>query len=264
MNIILKQKIMAKINKFLDKTINEEVEDKSTGIKKSVSYKTFNSSNVLTDKQYLRKLLYNIYNEMLKFGDKKLITKNFIETLNQINAIRIDLTDSNLLGTTLFEDFEEIKQSVARSKIKQLDELKHQIELQKKIINSQTTSESEKQLALSEIQNYKKHITTIQNDNSIKDGVSTPHNNLILPELSEELKTNNPNKEGSHTFIHEFIHASTRKNNQIGIQQGQRGIWDDLNEGFTEYFAQIFITDFKFPNSNRRYILRTDLKNRDI
>lgn len=259
MNIILKQKIMSEIDKFLDKTINEEVVDKSTGIKKSVSYKTFNSSNVLTDKQYLRKLLYNIYKEMLKFGDKKLMTKNFIETLNQINAIRIDLTDDNIQSTTLYEDFEEIKASIVRSKIKKLEELKQQVEIKKETLLSQTITETEKQTTLLEIQNIQNEITTIQNDNLIKDGVSTPHNNLILPELGEELSTNNPNKEGSHTFIHEFIHALTRKNKQIGIQQNQRGIWDDLNEGFTECFAQIFITDFKFPNSNRRYVLRTDL-----
>lgn len=259
MNIILKQKIMAEIDKFLDKTIYEQVEDKATSIKKQVSYRTFNSSNILTDKQYLKKLLYNIYNEMLKFGDKKLMTKNFIETLKQINAIRIDLTDDNLQNTTLFKDFEEIKTSVARSKIKRLEELKHQIETKRNTFLSPTTTEEEKKVALLEIQNIQTEITNIQNDNSIKDGVSTPHNNLILPEMGEELSTNNPNKEGSHTFIHEFIHALTRKNNQIGIQQNQRGIWDDLNEGFTEYFSQIFITDFKFPNSNRRYVLRTDL-----
>ena len=132
MNIIQKQKIMNEIDKFLDKNITEEIEDTATGTKKQVTYKTFNSSNILTDKAYLRKLLYNIYNEMLKFGDKKLMTKHFIETLKQINAIRIDLTDDNLQNTTLFEDFEEIKTSVARSKIKRLEELKQQIETKRK------------------------------------------------------------------------------------------------------------------------------------
>lgn len=260
MDKILKEKIMFEIDKFLDKVVSEEFENKETGTTEIVTYKTFNSSNVESDKLYLRELLYNIYNELLKFGDEQTMTSNFIETLNQINAIRIDLTDDNLQNTTLFKDFEEIKASVIRSRIRKLEELKHEIELKKEIISSQTTSEEEKQLAQVDIENIKNEITNIQNDNTIRNGVSTPHNNMILPELSEELLTNNPNKEGSHTFVHEFIHALTRKNNQVGIQQrGQRGIWDDLNEGFTEYFAHIFITDFKFPNSNRRYVLRTDL-----
>lgn len=256
----LKQNIMDKIDKFLDKTINEEVEDKSTGIKKLVSYKAFNSSNVLTDKKYLRKLLYNIYNEMLKFGDKKLMTENFTETLKQINAIRIDLTDDDLQNTTLFRDFEHIKETTSCAKVKKLEELKQQIELKKEVLASQTISEEEKQFVLLEIQNIQNEITVVENDTLIRDGTFNYYTyNLIIPELSEELSTNNPNKEGSHTFVHEFIHSLTAKNNKIGIQQGQRGIWDDLNEGLTEYFAQIFITDFKFPNSNRRYVLRTDL-----
>ena len=179
------------------------------------TYSLFNSENLINDRQYLEEFLISnlkAVSNMVFSEDKNKLAKHILKTYSRITAVRIDLVDENTQPI---------------SKIVQDMKSKHNGQIDK---NGAVTL------------------------NTSYDGIV-----LFLPVLKEEIN-NNINGinsyDGTHKALHELVHALSARKKVVyferdgkqhkrteyltGIREmGQeQGIFDDINEGMTEYFTQ--------------------------
>lgn len=179
------------------------------------SYLLFNSKDRIKDLSYLEDVLTSMLSMLEKFVPKQYqndLKTHFLTTFNRIQGIRIDETDEKLPPLCF------TAQDMRKHHGGQLDK------------NGGVTYAS------------------------VYDGIV-----LLFPQLKTEMQArengDTSNNDGRHTVIHEFVHALSVwkedfvKNGRTitdyvqGIRTNQypKGIFDDLNEGITEYISQIIM-----------------------
>ena len=267
-----RRRISGRISDFLDKQIYDEFEDVNTHQTYETQLAAFDSRYVEFDAEFLHALTLGIYKEMCTMGNPDAVSAKFANTLSHLITIRIDMTDSDIKNTSLNYDFQELKEQYS----KYIQSIKTNIHKANNLINMAAQDGKRNKAAEERLSALTKELNEAQTS-PIKNAVSTPAFNILVPALSPMLHSGGDVVESILSFIHEFIHTLTRTSNNVGIwfrsKNGnfERGIWDDINEGLTEYIAEKMckkiiknknIKNYLPHNQNsflRRYVLRVDL-----
>lgn len=198
----------------LNKKVKELLDSKQKN-RDNQAYLLFNSKNIVRDKAYVEEFLISnlrAMSTMVYSEDKKELAKHIIKTFKRIKAIRLDLADENIPPIKLV------------------------VENMKQTHNGQIDKDG---------------AVTLNTD---RDGIV-----IFVPVLEEEIKQNATavkTQKGTHIALHELVHALSARfeivehthNGKLfkqkvcltgirGVGQ-EKGIFDDLNEGMTEYFTQ--------------------------
>ena len=264
-----------KISELLNTRIVEDFLDPKTKQDVEVRFNLFDSEYREHDIDFMHDLLLLIYKILGEFNNAKEIRQEYIYSLEKINAIRIDMTDDNLPHSTLAYDFDELKKNHENYVNNTVKEINHKLAKNSNLFNARKQFNLPTEEVLAEHTRLEQERARIQ-VSKITNSTNTPANNILVPSFAHSFHYNDNLAQAILMFVHEIIHAITRTMNNVGIWFAtngvyEHGIWEDLNEGLTEYLAEKICSKLFKEHSikraasckdlkiNRMYVLRVDL-----